>query len=214
MRRSVFIIALAAVLASAIGIGASLAWLAVKTNTADNLFTLTGPDGLTGEIVEQFNPEDAQGLTPGDTVTKVVSVTNTSPSDMSEWVAVKLTFLEGDGRAESAVLADMGLLNQVIALSYGSAGQTYNDGVWVRKNSGPLQSTEVFYYNQLLAANATTRPLFDTVSVLGTADNALLTTIKDVWGGFDIRITGAVVQGDISATFDPTVTAELDGMLN
>jgi len=210
--KPVFIIVLAASLASLMMTGASLAWLAAKTNTAENRFTLAGPDGLTGEIVERFNPDDAKNTRPGQDVTKVVQVKNTSPGGMREWVAVKVTFLKGDG--STAAPADMDTLNRVMSLSFGSEDQVYNDAVWVRKNTGPLQSAEVFYCSRQLAAGSTSDPLFDAVKILGSADNALLQTVNNDWGGFDIRVAGAALQGSFSDSFNSAVQTELDGTID
>ncbi|MCL2352971.1 MAG: hypothetical protein FWC55_10610 [Firmicutes bacterium] len=212
--KAILCLALSAAILSSAAAGATFAWLSGRTGEANNKFTLIGANGMTAEIREIFDDSGdspAKSARPGSDIQKVVRVLNNSSYDVDEWVAVRLTFLEGDG----VTPADMGLLNGVIDTSFGPDNRQYNDALWVRKDGGPgepLRQTEIFYYNAKLPQNGLTEALIDCVRFSGEAGGGDLDTIKNVWNGFVIKVDGAVAQGEIGERLGEGVRNELDSL--
>ena len=216
--KRVLIACLSILAVATLAIGGTLAWMNTNTNVVDNVFTLAKTGGedaaMQALIVETFDPEDAQNLVPSDSVQKVLTVENTSTKAIDVWVAVMLTFEMVDPEGSPA---DMQTLNNVIELqlSASTAGTGNVFGAdWVRKNTGALKQNEIFYYNTKLAKDDVTTSLIDKVNILASADNEDIDTINE-WKGFNIKASGAIVQGDASSELtQEEIRAALDALLN
>lgn len=206
--KSIAVAAAAVVLIAALSVGATLAYTMKLTGGADNRFTLVSMNGIDALIKETAHPEHADGLATSSKVTNAVSVRNASAANIDTWLGVKLTFQKGD----YATPADMSALAQMLEIQFdGKPG--FNTTDWIRANTGALQQEEIFYYGAILKKGDETRPLFDQVRIKDIASNDVVDVV-DNWSGFNIRVSGAVVQGDLSATFDDQVKAELNHLLD
>lgn len=204
---------LSIVLVAALAVGGTLAWLTQNTNVENNKFTLVqmespNPD-MDAKIIETFDPNDAKDLVPSKVVTKIVTLKNTSPKEISEWAAIKLTFQKGD-QSTPAVMTDLLRVMQIQSIA--GNPDFFDSSKWVRKNTGDLQQQEIFYYKTKLVKDEVTASLFDSVKIKEEADNADMNLMKS-WGGFNIHISGAVVQGDMSDTLVQAVKDKLDSLL-
>lgn len=211
-------IVLSIALVAVIAVGGSLAWLSYQTNSFDNKFTLanadpTNPD-MMAEIIEEFDPNSAKDLRPAGVVNKKITVKNNSKAAIDEWVAVKLTFEKGDSALSGAQkVANMEDLNKVMQSQFGATfGNKYNNTDWMRKNTGDFKQEEIFYYRNKLAQGVTTPALIDKVNILTSATNAEIQTVY-TWKGFNIKVTGAAVQGEMSSTLTDDVKTALDVLL-
>lgn len=209
-----FLIALTSLfLVGTLATGGTYIWLTAATNQDNPPVHAVVTGGTNPELAAALaEPRFADSMkaktmvmAPGSTVDKDPLITNTSTAELSEWAGMKVTFTKGDGETELKPY-EMELLNRVIAY-------TVNPG-WVRKNtSAQPRSTEIFYYDKILAQGASTASVFDKVSIRESAVNADLEVIKDKWNGFQLVIRGAVVQSDLAEALDDTVRKELDALL-
>ena len=216
-KKRVLIVCLSILAVATLAIGGTLAWMNANTNVVNNAFTLAMTGGedaaMQARIVETFDPEDAQNLVPGESVEKVLTVENTSTKDIDVWVAVMLTFEMVDPEGSPA---NMETLNNVIELqlsaSTAGAGNVFGAD-WVRKNTGVLTEKEIFYYNAKLEQGGSTTSLIDKVNILASAGNEDIDTINE-WKGFNIKASGAIVQGDADSELNETQIREaLDDLL-
>ena len=97
---------------AAIAIGATLAYLFSKTEVVNNVFTFV--DNIKGELTEpNWKPDDAKNLTPDKEIAKDPQITNTSENGVVEYVAIKLTFLDGAGNE----ISNDNLVRKAVTLS-------------------------------------------------------------------------------------------------
>lgn len=80
-------------LTAVLAVGGTLAYLSSVTETKKNVFTSS--KSITTELEENFNPEEAKSYTPGQVITKAPTMSNTSTSNESIWVAVSLDYTNG-----------------------------------------------------------------------------------------------------------------------
>ena len=198
-RKNVIIIASAAVIALSMAIGSTLAWLTVSAGAKNNEFSVITASGdnpdmkasLTEPNWDSTGKAKASRVVPGQSIPKDPTITNTSVLPVSEWAAIRVTFTNGAGSPLAA--ADYQKLTGIISVNYGSG--------WYQ--TGPTSespSVLYFYYKTPLEQNESTSPLFTAVSVNQSAGNDDMAFIKDTLKGFDIQVSGAVVQGDAAKT--------------
>lgn len=80
-------------LTAVLAVGGTLAYLSSVTETEKNVFTSS--KSITTELTEEFDPEVAGSYTPGQVITKAPTMSNTSTSNESIWVAVSLDYTNG-----------------------------------------------------------------------------------------------------------------------
>ena len=194
-------------------IGGTLAYLSSVTETKNNAFTFVdGTDGLSVELTETDWTEGTSGkdLAPGAVVKKNPVLTNNSTAaNMDEWVALEVTFTKGDGtllsQEECKQLMDM------ISINSGENGANKDmiDDNWdILPNEAGV--TSYFYYKNKLAKGASTEPLFTQVVIKSDITNEDIKTLNE-WGGFQIQVQGAALQGSAYNTYD-AARAELKGL--
>ncbi|MCL2352972.1 MAG: hypothetical protein FWC55_10615 [Firmicutes bacterium] len=194
-----------AAVAATVAVGGTLAWLTQSIEAKGNDFNvLTSGDNMKAALDEpNYDPEAAQAAIPGKIIPKDPTITNTTSEtdNIGEWAGAKITFLKGNG--DSAVkITD----SQELATLLGAISLDFDTVGWAPATSAsPLSQDMVFYYKTLLGPGDATSPLFTGVTIKSEADNAVMDTIKG-WGGFQIMVDGAVVQGDIALSFSGSVS--------
>lgn len=160
---------------------------------------------LTGKTVEQLRPKDpttpygdtaAQKMVPGRVANKDPKITNTG--EMDEWVAAKITFVYAEGtdkKGQPLLPEDMAKVTKAIDIDYDADKGTGNK--WARPSVTGVDSaddvSQVFYYNESLAAAGKTDSIFSTVTVKNDATTEDIKALEDI-GGFAIWIEGYAVQ--------------------
>lgn len=184
-------------------IGISTA-LFTDTSHVENVFSFVGEKGIDAVLTEpDWEPEKGLAVLPGVTVPKNPQVKNTSAIDMDILVALKVEFVYGeecpDGEKTGKLLSeeDMSYVCDVYKIDWNADDGDL--GEWVRFDGEdefcPIQQ---FYYSGVLERNYpaegdTTEPLFTCLTVPKDVNNERYSHIQDI-GGFDIRITGRVLQ--------------------
>ena len=126
MKNKKIVIILSIVLVVVIGIGGTLAYLFSKTDPISNVFTFA--ENIKGKLDEpNWDPDEALDLVPGKKIDKDPCITNTSENGVTEYAAIKLTFVNGAGTEISA--ADMVTLLNLVDIDWSNN--------WTRK-SGTL----------------------------------------------------------------------------
>lgn len=170
--------------------------------SAVNTFSFIGENGISAVLTEpSWNPEKAKTVLPGTKIPKDPCVTNTSQSDIDELVALRVEFLYSSGypekekRGQLLSEEDMDKVSAVFRIDY-DADQSGN---WVRfEQENEKNPVQHFYYDQVLKRNYpqagdVTAPLFQNVTVDALCGNEAFADIQKKHG-FDIRITGCVLQ--------------------
>ena len=230
-RNGIIKVTLAVAIAVTISIGSTLAFMSnMATDPKTNKFNvLSGNKDLTAQLTEtQWDATKALNIVPGTVVNKNPVILNTTGSHgvdpttyaangsgavnpVTEWAAAKVTFFKGDGVTPITSAADLATLWNVITINW-------NTTDWVIKTGETNQdAAQTWYYKtNVLAAGGATNPLFTTVTINSGATVANLNIVTGTtgtgWNGFIIHIDGAVVQGDISATYNAAMP-ELDALL-
>ncbi len=183
------------------GADASIAYLSCTKETVNELKPV-GPNGLDGILTEpHWNPDNGLLALPGESIAKDPQVRNTSQIDMDGLTALKVEFIYGEacpdrekiGNALS--LQDMAYVCDVYRIDWNADSQQD----WVRfEEDSPSDQTQRFYYKDVLKRNLpsqgdTTVPLFTRLSIPKEVDSQRYSHIQDM-GGFDIRITGTILQ--------------------
>lgn len=197
-----FLLALSAVLCiGAAGVGSSLS-VFTDGEALTNHFSFVGEDGLDGILTEpSWKPEQGLLVLPGETIPKDPQVTNISELDIDGIAALQVEFIYGENCPEQEkagqVLsdADMACVYDVYQIDWNADGL----GDWARFD-GETASNQVqrFYYKTVLERNFpdrgdTTVPLFTKLAVKREVNNRRYSRIQEM-GGFDIRISGTIVQ--------------------
>lgn len=194
--------ALAAALCIGIaGIGRTLAVL-TDQDELTNCFAFVGEDGLDGVLTEpSWKPEEGLLVLPGETILKDPQVTNTSGIDMNALTALQVEFVYGAGcpdqekSGQALSEEDMAYVCDVYRIDWNADLL----GDWVRFDGETAgDQTQRFYYKNVLERNYpddgdTTIPLFTNLAIPKDVNNARYSHIQDM-GGFDIRISGTIVQ--------------------
>lgn len=167
-----------------------------------NTFSFIGENGMAAMLTEpSWNPEKAKSVLPGMQIPKDPCVTNTSEIDMDELVALRVEFLYSSGcpekekRGQLLSEEDMDKISTVFQIDYDAD----HLGNWVRfEQENEKNPVQHFYYDQVLKRNYpqagdVTAPLFKNVTVDAFCGNETFSYIQEKHG-FDIRITGCVLQ--------------------
>ncbi|MCL1797180.1 MAG: CalY family protein [Eggerthellaceae bacterium] len=200
-KKKKYIIALSAVLALTLAAGLTFAYLFTKTDELTNMFTFG--DNIKAEISEpNWVPEDAENLTPGKVVDKDPQITNTSENDISEWVAIHLTFTDG----KNAPLGDADLARLLTLIEI-----DWNTADWAIADAGMTDAVEqVWVYKYELVPGDDTAPLFETVTIKDSVTSDDLAWLKNELEGFNIVLIGGAVQYDAFDTLADATVALLD----
>ena len=209
-RNKRFRVVLALCLTGVLIVGSAWAYLSKVTQQETNVFTFV--TGLTATLTEPSWPTDGSNLnlTPAATIPKDPQITNTSSID--EYVAIKLTFVDGSGTKLTA--GQMTKLLTLIDIGHGAAPATaankingINTTNWTLVASAEANSPEqIWYYNAILphTTGNVTVPIFDRITIKSTISNADYAWLQDATsaaiggndalGGFKILVQGAAVQ--------------------
>lgn len=172
------------------------------SQVASNELHFVGSDALDAVLKEpSWDPEHAVLVVPNSTIAKDPQVTNTSGADLDELVALQLEFVYTAACPEEArrgtVLdeSDMAFVAEVFEIDYNAD----TAGEWIRfEGEDKRDPVQHFYYHDVLERNYpeegdTTAPLFTSLTVGKQIDNEQYAHIQAI-GGFDIRISGCVLQ--------------------
>ncbi len=184
------------------GTGLTFSYQTDRSEAHNNTFCFIGENGLEAVLSEpSWQPEKGLLVIPNTVIPKDPQVTNTSDSDLDELVALKLEFLytsacpDKEKRGTLLSKEDMSCVAAIYEIDYNADRQ----GDWVRftkeDKKDPVQR---FYYRDVLKRNYpetgdTTEALFTKLSVPASVNNEQYSHIQKI-GGFDIRITGQVLQ--------------------
>ncbi len=171
-------IGLSILLVAAIAIGATMAYLNAKTNTAENVFTFA--DNIRGKLLEPNWEPLTTPLTPGAEVRKDPMIQNTSDNGVDTYVALQLTFTDGDGNTLSD--EDTVRLLNMLEISWNTADWALEDGTLTVASGAVTDATatQVYVYQSVLAPGAISNPVFSTVKIkadVSDADYAWLAAI-------------------------------------
>jgi hypothetical protein len=212
---------LSLLLALVVAAGLTAAYLFTKTEPLTNEFTfaenidakLTEP-GWTDGDPDSDDPNDwpgwkqAQNLVPGKVVPKDPQITNTSENGVSEWVAIRLVFTDGDSvplsGTDDAADRYIGKLLSLIEIDWNTADWQLADPAMADK------VTQVWAYKYELVPDETTPPLFNTVTIKDSVTPAELAWLRDHLGGFNIVLQGAAVQYEVFENLAAAIPALLD----
>ena len=151
---------MAALLVACVAAGGTLAWLWAATETAENVFTFA--KNITGELDEPlWEPPNGQNLTPGSEIDKDPQITNTSKNAVTEYAAIRLTWLDGAGSQLSA--ADMAKLMTVIGIDWSAN--------WYQKAGTADSPQQIWVYGKTLPQGVTSDPIFYKVIIPGDTTN-------------------------------------------
>lgn len=214
-------------------VGVTLALYMSKLEPAVNHFNMKTDGVVDGDLIEEgwsdpdpSNPggsldEDKAGnAIPGAEFRKGVRIKNTSDAtlDMPIWAAIKMEIKKGSKASpQDLATGDLAKILAIMTPVYGSGTDWFNGTDWVRHNTGAIQEVEVFYYKVRVPNSGTedqkmTSRLFDKVKILDAATDVQMKDIVDM-GGFNLVMTGAVMQGDIDDTLTDAVKTQLYDLL-
>ena len=147
-------------MAAALTVGGTLAFFSAKTDTKNNTFTMGR--GLDGDIDEpNWNEENAQNFTPGKVIAKDPLIKNTSAADTEPaFVAADLQYQvqDADGNWVDCSYAD---LDKFINIKSGNPlADGFNTTDWTMS-----EDMTAAYYNEKVAAQTNTSPIFDAVEI-------------------------------------------------
>lgn len=147
----------------------ALAYLKSSDGPLENLLSSSS---VRTEVVEEFDPDDAKNMVPGQEVQKVAKLKNTGTTD--EFLVMKVRFVGGDDAASVALKADYLTLLDL------NAG---NDWVLVEDGDAHL----IYYYQDPVAPEGFTSALFTGVRASSEW--------KEMYD-FDIMLSGAAIQSE------------------
>lgn len=185
----------------AAGTGSTLAFFTDSESFTNELY-FAGEDGLDA-VLEEPSWEEEKGLLvlPGETIPKDPQITNTSELDMDCLAAIRVEFVYGKDCPDRAKIgqalsdADMAYVHDVYRIDWNAD----ISGDWARfDGESEGNQTQRFYYKAVLKRNLpekgdTTVPLFTRLEIPKEVNNRRYSHIQDM-GGFDIRISGTVIQ--------------------
>lgn len=170
----------------------------------ENKLEFAGMDGLNAVLTEpSWEKENGLLVVPNTTIPKDPQVTNTSELDLDELVALQCEFVYTDScpdEAKAGMLLsaqDMMAVAEVFDIDYNSDDPEKGD--WVRfEGQKNTDARQCFYYKKILKRNypdtgETTVPLFTRLKIEKTVNSSKFADIQAI-GGFDIRISGQVLQ--------------------
>ncbi|MCL1797600.1 MAG: hypothetical protein FWG24_04740 [Eggerthellaceae bacterium] len=200
-KKKKYIVLLSALLTVVLAAGLTFAYLFTKTDELTNMFTFG--DNIKAELTEpNWDEDEAKDLVPGKVVPKDPQITNTSENEISEWVAIHLTFT--DGASDALSDADMARLLDLITIDW-------NMDDWTLADSAMQDAVvQVWAYNYEVAPGETTTPLFNTVTINETVSPDDLEWLRETLVGFNIVLVGGAVQYDAFDTLDAAIVALLE----
>lgn len=196
--KKVIVSILLASLLLVIGIGGSLAYLSATSQTLTNTFTFTSGDAITITLTEPSWVENkAQNLTPGATIPKDPTVTNTG--SMPAYLAMKVTFQDGSGSTLSS--EDYTRLMKMITIDYDTAN-FYIDGGEDAPEKIYVYSTDNGTNGGELAATSGKATLFNNVTIKNDISEDDWTWLTGTLKGFKILVQAAALQADDNVVWD------------
>lgn len=192
---------LGGLLVGVLAVGGTLAYLSTSTTPITNNFTFVSGDDISATIQEtSWVADNALNLTPGEEVAKNPTITNTSATDLDEYVAMRVTFQKGDGTT---------LTSEEYARLMGMITIDYDTTNWkAAATAGPVT---IYNYQQKLAKDAKTDELFTKVTIKETLTNEDMTWLSDTLNGFKIYIEGAAIQASGYADIN-AAASDLDAL--
>ena len=213
-------------------IGGTLAWFTSQDSVTNAFQTgsIDNPGNTDGgiNIEENFEKNDAENMTPGDEVTKEVSVTNTA--SYNQLIRAKIEkvwknsegnvvthYIISEGKAKDKQGSDVTVPTiQYLNLTEEEASST--DGAqsldknliilnldkdkWINNSDTELGAdVGYYYYNSVVKPNKSTSQLLKSVTLSGEADN-IYKNLK-----FDVIITAESVQASNGAVGQTWTTA-------
>ena len=158
-------------------IGGTLAYYN-STGTLENKLSTKAPGGE--QLVEQFTPDD--DWTPGEKVTKLASIENKGKVPLVVRVKMNEVWTLADGTTKvnnastsTTFSAGSGQLNATDGLTAGDGSVVIKSGIhadWVLDEDG------YWYYNTILAAEATSPNILDGITLNAATDMGLKGTVK------------------------------------
>lgn len=201
MYKKIFSVLAVILCVGAAGIGSSMA-VFTDSEELTNHLSFVGEEGLNGILTEpSWKPEQGMLVLPGETIPKDPQVTNTSGLDMDGLAALQVEFVYGQN-CPNQTKAGQALSEEDMSYVYDVYQIDWNAdslGDWVRFSGDTASDqTQRFYYKTVLERNFpgdgdTTVPLFTELAVPKDVNNRRYSHIQDM-GGFDIRISGVMVQ--------------------
>lgn len=198
--------------------GSSVSYLKDEEHVENHLICV-GEDGIDGLLTEpSWDPDKAVKMLPNTEIPKDPQVSNTSAIDLSVMTALQVEFVYSsncpDASKAGTVLSDedMAAVYSVYTIDWDSDIAT--KGSWIRFNEESGQdAVQHFYYRYVLKRNYpekgdTTVPLFTSLSIPASVNNERYAPIQKM-GGFDIRISGMVLQ-QTSNESGPGITSAED----
>lgn len=207
-----------------VAVGGTLAYLTTTTKEETNVFT--GRDDIRARLTEpNWEEDEALKLVPGKTIKKDPMITNTGQSD--EYVALRLTFLYGDGTEMSDT--DLLRLLNLVEIDWSSKWILCDEAMSV-DGAGEITAVSqplIFYYNEDLSSGKISDPIFSSIRVKDkvTDGEGAITELDLRWlqavkivngeivddetglGGFHIKVEGAAVQ---TVSFADAVAAAIE----
>ena len=169
-----------------------------------NNLQFVGEDGLDAVLSEPgWVPQKGLLTIPNTVITKDPQITNTSHINLDELVSMKLEFVYSQSCPDTAKRGqllseqDMAKVADVYVIDYNADNPSKKD--WVRfSGEDKTDSVQRFYYKRTLKRNLpgtgeTTEPLFTSLSIDKTVNNKRFSYVQAI-GGFDIRVSGYVIQ--------------------
>jgi len=179
-------------------IGGTLSYLHDKAEPLTNHLTFinnSNDNRIKAVLEEVWNPEDGLNLIPGAIVEKKPSIKNISTADISEWAGIQIIFekLADDGITATVMTpAEVEKLLLIMDINYNSEEWTKESNV-----NGDTNAIR-YFYNEIIAPNESTLDLFSEVKIKDTTTNEQIDMVAEFApGGINIRIEGAVVQGEL-----------------
>lgn len=185
----------------------------------ENKLEFVGKDGLNAILTEpSWKKEEGLLVVPNTTIQKDPQVTNTSEIDLDELVALQCEFVYTDSCPDESMTGtllstqDMMAVTEVFDIDYNSDDPEKED--WVRfEGQKNTDARQCFYYKNTLKRNypdtgETTVPLFTRLKIDKTVSSSEFAAIQAM-GGFDIRISGQVLQQMTGESFFGLDSAEM-----
>jgi len=156
-KKKVLTAVLVSVLVVAVAIGGTLAYLFAKTETKENVFTFA--DNIRGKLDEpSWDPDEGKDLVPGKEVPKDPMITNTSVNGVTEYAAIKLTFVNGAGTTLSD--ADTATLLSLVDIDWSNT--------WTLIDGTATAAEQIYAYNDTLPQGVTSDPIFYSLTIKDT----------------------------------------------
>lgn len=198
---------MALVMVAVISITGTLAYLQTRTAARQNTFTGSGDISL--QVVEEDwdgeGSAKAAQYTPGLVIPKDPALKNTTGTNYSEWVAIRVDYYQGSPSSAVSYTDFAKQMGEDANTSKVIEGITFNTTDWF-DITPPAVNYQVYAYKIPLEQNITTNTLFDEVQI----NEKLVRDGSGSYPAFHIYISGAAIKvetahngiTDLSATSD------------